>query len=222
MSYILHINTALDHASVSLASQDEVLAEVLNNSQKEHASFLHVAISEMMHRQGISLQSLAAVAVIYGPGSYTGLRVGMSGAKGICFALSIPLIVVNTLEWMVAACKNEDADLFCPMIDARRMEVFTALYNRDRIEVSPPTALVFDPDSFSESLKSKKILFLGNGAEKFSTLVNHPNAHFKNIIPGTKEFAEISWKRYQASLFADLTYSEPCYVKDFYTPTRPI
>jgi tRNA threonylcarbamoyladenosine biosynthesis protein TsaB len=220
MSYILHINTALDNASVSLAVNDHVIAERLSDSQKEHASFLQVAIAEITSIAGIKLKNLSAVAVIHGPGSYTGLRVGMSGAKGICFALSIPLITVNTLEWMAAACK-EEADLFCPMIDARRMEVFTAMYNREKIEVAPPTAMILEPDSFQPDLQAKKIVFFGNGAKKFSALINHPNASFKPVFPGTRELAEIAWNLYQERTFADLTYAEPLYVKEFYTPVKP-
>ena len=220
MSYILHINTALDNASVSLADNEHVIAERLSNSQKEHASFLQVAIAEITTMAGIPLKNLSAVAVINGPGSYTGLRVGMSGAKGICFALSIPLITVNTLEWMAAACK-EEADLFCPMIDARRMEVFTAMYNHEKIEVAPPIAMILEPDSFKTDLQAKKVLFFGNGAEKFSALTNHPNARFMPVFPGTKELAEIAWNRYQERTFADLAYAEPLYVKEFYTPVKP-
>lgn len=219
MSYILHINTALDNASVSLARNEHVISERLSNSQKEHASFLQVAIAEITTMAGIPLQNLSAVAVINGPGSYTGLRVGMSGAKGICFALSIPLITVNTLEWMTAACK-EEADLFCPMIDARRMEVFTAMYDHEKIEVAPPTAMILEPESFITDLRAKKINFFGNGAEKFSALINHPNARFKPVFPGTKELAEIAWNRYQERTFADLAYAEPLYVKEFYTPVK--
>ena len=144
----------------------------------------------------------------------------MSGAKGICFALSIPLITVNTLEWMAAACK-EEADLFCPMIDARRMEVFTAMYDHEKIEVAPPTAMILEPDSFKTDLQAKKVLFFGNGAEKFSALTNHPNASFIPVFPGTKELAEIAWNRYQERTFADLAYAEPLYVKDFFTPVKP-
>lgn len=219
MSYILHINTALDNASVSLADKEHVIAERLSNNQKEHASFLQVAIAEITTKAGIPLRNLSAVAVINGPGSYTGLRVGMSGAKGICFALSIPLITVNTLEWMAAACKDE-ADLFCPMIDARRMEVFTALYNHEKIEVAPPTAMILEPDSFKADLQAKKVLFFGNGAEKFSALTNHPNAHFIPVFPGSKELAKIAWNLYQERTFADLAYAEPLYVKEFYTPVK--
>jgi len=220
MSYILHINTALDNASVSLADNEHVIAERLSNSQKEHASFLQVAISEITTTTGIPLKNLSAVAVINGPGSYTGLRVAMSGAKGICFALSIPLITVNTLEWMAAACK-EEADLFCPMIDARRMEVFTAMYDHEKIEVAPPTAMILEPESFKTVLEAKNVLFFGNGAEKFSTIINHPNASFMPVFPGTKELAEIAWNRYQERTFADLAYAEPLYVKDFFTPVKP-
>jgi len=220
MSYILHINTALETASVSLAIKGSVVSERQNGVQKEHAAFLHLAIDEMMQEAGIPLKDLAAVAVIHGPGSYTGLRVGMAGAKGICYALSLPLITINTLEWMVEACRNEDADLYCPMIDARRMEVFTALYNRSLEEIKPPTALILDAESFATELETNKITFFGNGAEKFATLFSHQNAAFKTLVSGNIELARIAWKRYQESTFSDLAYSEPLYIKEFYTPTR--
>lgn len=220
MNYILHINTALETASVSLAENDVVILERRNDVQKEHASFLHQAIAEMMQEAGIALKILNAVAVIHGPGSYTGLRVGLAAAKGICYGMSVPLITVNTLEWMAGACKNEDADLFSPMIDARRMEVFTALYNRCLEEITPPSSLILQPESFLKELETKKIVFFGNGAQKFSTLLSHENALFKTLVPGAVEFAAISWKRYQNGIFADLAYSEPLYVKAFYTPVK--
>lgn len=220
MNYILHINTALETASVSLAENDVVILERRNDVQKEHASFLHQAIAEMMQEAGIALKILNGVAVIHGPGSYTGLRVGLAAAKGICYGLSVPLITVNTLEWMAGACKNEDADLFSPMIDARRMEVFTALYNRCLEEITPPSSLILQPESFLKELETKKIVFFGNGAQKFSTLLSHENALFKTLVPGAVEFAAISWKRYQNGIFADLAYSEPLYVKAFYTPVK--
>jgi tRNA threonylcarbamoyladenosine biosynthesis protein TsaB len=220
MSYILHINTALETASVSLALKGSVLLERHNGVQKEHASFLQLAIGEMMQEAGIPLKELAAVAVIHGPGSYTGLRVGMAGAKGICYALSVPLITINTLEWMVEACKNEDADMFCPMIDARRMEVFTALYNRSLREIKPPCSLILQPESFSTELEKNKITFFGNGAEKFTNFFPHQNAAFKTLVSGNIELASIALKRYQLGIFADLAYSEPLYIKEFYTPAK--
>jgi tRNA threonylcarbamoyladenosine biosynthesis protein TsaB len=106
------------------------------------------------------------------------------------------------------------------MIDARRMEVFTAMYNKEKIEVAPPTAMILEPDSFKTDLQAKKIVFFGNGAKKFSALINHPNASFKPVFPGTKELAEITWNLYQERTFADLTYAEPLYVKEFYTPLK--
>jgi tRNA threonylcarbamoyladenosine biosynthesis protein TsaB len=218
MNYILQINTALDTASVSLAINGAVILERRNDVQKEHASFLHLAIAEMMQEAGIALKNLNAVSVIHGPGSYTGLRVGLAAAKGICYGLSVPLITVNTLEWMAGACKKEEADFFCPMIDARRMEVFTALYNRSLEEINPPSSLILQPDSFFKELETNKIIFFGNGAQKFSTLLSHQNAIFKTLEAGAVEFASISWKRYQNGIFADLVYSEPLYVKAFYTP----
>jgi tRNA threonylcarbamoyladenosine biosynthesis protein TsaB len=220
MSYILHINTALESASVSLALKGAVILEHRNDIQKEHASFLQLAISDLMQEVGIPLKNLSALAVIHGPGSYTGLRVGMAGAKGICYGLSLPLITVNTLEWMAGACKNEEADLFCPMIDARRLEVFTALYNCNLEEISPPSSLILQQESFSTELETNKIVFFGNGAQKFSALFSHHNALFKTLVSGADELASISWKRYQNGIFADLAYSEPLYVKEFYTPKK--
>ncbi len=220
MSYILHINTALETASVSLAINGAVILEHQNDVQKEHASFLHLAIAEIIHEAGIALKNLDAVAVIHGPGSYTGIRVGLAAAKGICYGLSVPLITVNTLEWMAAACKNKEADLFSPMIDARRMEVFTALYNPGLEEISPPSSLILQPECFFKELETNKILFFGNGAQKFSTLLSHKNARFETLFPGADEFSSISWKRYQNGIFADLVYSEALYVKAFYTPVK--
>jgi tRNA threonylcarbamoyladenosine biosynthesis protein TsaB len=220
MNYILHINTALETASVSLAKNGAVIIERRNDVQKEHASFLHLAIDEVIHEVGITLKNLDAVAVINGPGSYTGLRVGLAAAKGICYGLSVPLITVNTLEWMAEACKKEETDLFCPMIDARRMEVFTALYNHSLEEISQPSSLILQPESFFEELATNKIIFFGNGAPKFSTLLSHKNARFMTLEAGADEFASISWKRYQNGVFADLAYSEPLYVKAFYTPAK--
>lgn len=217
MSYLLLINTALETASVSLAKEGRPGPEKKLTSQREHASFLHTAMSELVKIEGISLKELSAVGVIAGPGSYTGLRVGLSAAKGICFALNLPLITVNTLEWMANSAKNEQVDLLCPMIDARRMEVFTATFNRKLDLVAPPSALILDEKSFSDELKGQKILFFGSGSQKFSTLISHPNALFKSIEPGAESFTEIAWNLYQKEIYADLAYTEPLYVKDFYT-----
>jgi tRNA threonylcarbamoyladenosine biosynthesis protein TsaB len=210
----------METASVSLALKGSVVIERQNSVQKEHASFLQLAIGEIMQEAGIPLKDLGAVAVVHGPGSYTGLRVGLAGAKGICYALSVPLITINTLEWMAEACINEEADMYCPMIDARRMEVFTALYNRKLDEIRPPSSLILEPESFSTEVKTSKIIFFGNGAEKFSILLSHNNALFIPLFPGANELASIAWKRFQKGVFADLAYSEPLYVKEFFTTQK--
>jgi len=217
MSYLLHINTALETASISLSREGKIIAEKQNSNQKDHATFLHPAIQDVLKKVDLTVKSLSAISVIAGPGSYTGLRVGMSAAKGMCFALSLPMITVNTLEWMALSAANEETDLLCPMIDARRMEVYTALYARNLEEIIPPAALILHTDSFSERLEINQILFFGNGAEKFSKLIAHPNAAFKMIDPNIEKFAEISWNLYQQRTFANLAYTEPLYIKDFYT-----
>lgn len=220
MSHLLLINTALETATVCLSKDDRPVREKQLTSQREHASFLHTTIKDLMNEEGISLNDLSAVGVISGPGSYTGLRVGLSAAKGICFALKLPLITVNTLEWMAHSAQNEAVDLLCPMIDARRMEVFTATFNRKLEIMATPSALILDEKSYSDELKDQKILFFGSGAQKFSTLISHPNAWFKPFEPAAESFPEIAWNHYQKGIFADLAYSEPLYVKDFYTTAK--
>jgi tRNA threonylcarbamoyladenosine biosynthesis protein TsaB len=215
MSHLLHINTALETAYISIALEDKVIAERKSHNQKEHAAFLHAAIDEMLRENEITPSHLSGVSVISGPGSYTGLRVGMACAKGLCFALSIPLINVNTLEWMAAAAYDEKQDLICPMIDARRMEVFTAMYDLRKTCLLQPQALILTAESFSDWLEGKKILFFGNGAEKFRELMMHPNASFGTLTSGAKELAVIAWGKYVNSEFSDLAYAEPLYVKDF-------
>src|SRR5882762_5440642 len=144
MALILNIDTATELASVSLSKEGQSLALLQNKDQKDHASWLHPAIEKMMQETGFRMQELDAVAVTAGPGSYTGLRVGMAAAKGFCYALNIPLITESTLKVMAFAAREqtEPEGLYCPMIDARRMEVFTALYSTDLVEIIPATAMV--------------------------------------------------------------------------------
>lgn len=222
MTYILHIHTALEEAFVSLSVNGTLLAEKTNPSQKEHAAFLQPAIKSLLAEQDISFARLSAVSVIIGPGSYTGLRVGMSGAKGLCFALSIPLITFNTLEWMAAAAADQEAELICPMIDARRNEVFTALYQRDGQVFMQPTSMILEPASFSRWLNNRRILFFGNGALKFAAMTINPNALFYPVSIPAGLIARLAWEKFNRSDFADLAYTEPFYGKDFYSPARRI
>ena len=167
MALILNIDTAVDVASICLAKDGKILSIAKNESQKDHASWLHIAIKEIFEKNNLELGSVDAIAVTGGPGSYTGLRIGMATAKGICFALNKPLISLNTLLVMANAAKEESADLLCPMIDARRMEVFTAIYTKELEIVKDPAAITLNENSFAEYLSSNSICFFGNGSNKF-------------------------------------------------------
>lgn len=214
----MNIDTAVVSASLCLSKDDEVLKLKINPSQKDHASWIHVAIKEMMEEAGISLQELDAIAVSSGPGSYTGLRVSMATAKGLCYALQKPLITVGTLKMMAVAAMDTTTELLCPMIDARRMEVFTAVYDHSFSEILTPVNIILENDSFKELLQTNSILFFGNGSEKFKSLTRDTNAYFKNVEANAKHMTGLSFSQFQKHEFADLAYSEPYYGKAFYTP----
>jgi tRNA threonylcarbamoyladenosine biosynthesis protein TsaB len=217
VSYILNIDTAVVTASLCLAKDDAVMKLKINPSQKDHASWLHVAIKEMMEEAGISLQQLDAIAVSSGPGSYTGLRVSMATAKGLCYALQKPLITVGTLKMMAVAAREASTDLLCPMIDARRMEVFTAVYDHSLSEILSPVNIILEKESFKELLEKHSILFFGNGSEKFRSLISHPNASFKSLEATAEYMTGLSYSQFKNKEFADLAYTEPYYGKAFYT-----
>jgi tRNA threonylcarbamoyladenosine biosynthesis protein TsaB len=220
VSFILNIDTAVQSASVCISKDDKVLGMKLNPSQKDHAAWLHLAIKELLSEQQLSLQQIDAIAISAGPGSYTGLRVGMSTAKGLCYALNIPLIKINTLQMMAAAAKKDSAELLCPMIDARRMEVFTAVFDHNLQEVLPSTNLILDEGSLKHLLDQLTICFFGNGSTKFQSITKHPNASFKTIEATAQDMAELSYHRFSLREFADVAYSEPFYGKDFHSPTK--
>lgn len=216
MPLILNIDTAVQSASVCLAEGETVLATSISASEKETASWLHVAVKEMMEKNKINLQQLEAVAISAGPGSYTGLRVGMAAAKGLCYALSIPFITVNTLQMMAASVESPSTDFLCPMIDARRMEVFTALYNNSLQEIMPSTPLIIDETSFIHWLKKNTITFFGNGSTKAASVVTHSNAVFTTITTTAANMVVLASKKYEQREFSDLAYTEPFYGKDFH------
>jgi len=220
MSLVLNIDTALETASVSLAREGNILASETHAEPRDHAGWLHPAIERIMHKAGHPLSGISAVAVSIGPGSYTGLRVGLSSAKGFCYALGVPLITVGTLEILAATVCDSAAGLICPMIDARRMEVYAAIYDNTLKEIIPPQARVLDADSFSELLSKEPVLFTGNGIVKFQPLVNHPHASFANPATDPQPLAHLSFQYLQKGKIADLAYTEPLYIKEFYSPTR--
>ena len=228
MSVILNIDTATDIAHISLSKAGILLDSLTNKDQKDHGNFLQPAIQQLLKNNFISIQELDAIAISAGPGSYTGLRVGMASAKGLCFALQKPLITISSLEIIAYAAILEAAlptdsteILFCPMIDARRMEVFTALYSLELETVLEPTALVIDHDSFGKYLLENKIFFVGNGAAKWELICKNTNALFPSNESNPLAMNKLSFKKYENKDFTDLAYSEPSYLKEFFEGNKP-
>jgi tRNA threonylcarbamoyladenosine biosynthesis protein TsaB len=168
----------------------------------------------------LKIDLVDAIAITNGPGSYTGLRIGMATAKGICYALNKPLITLNTLLVMANAAKNENADLLCPMIDARRMEVFTAIYTKDLQTVKEPVAMELNEKNFGEELAVNSICFFGNGSDKFKAMKKNQQAFFCDIKMDATSMIVLSEKKFAEKDFADLAYAEPLYLKEFYTPAK--
>ena len=217
MALFLLIETATKSCSVSLSSENKIIAckeEV--NEQYYHAEKLTVFITELFKTQDFTIKDLDAVAVSKGPGSYTGLRISVSTAKGLCYALDIPLISVSTLKAMAfGMAQKEKSDLYCPMIDARRMEVYNAFYNSTNKEIRGIQADIIEACSYQKEL-DKKVLFFGDGAEKCKQMIQHPNARFiDGIFPSSKDMLEIANEKFAEKDFEDVVYSEPFYLKDF-------
>ena len=227
MAVILNIDTALDTACISLAENGKLLQSAINESQKDHAIWIHNAISKLLGESELAMANLDAIGVSIGPGSYTGLRIGLSTAKGLCYPLKIPLITINTLEMMTVSTIKEvemstpdllaETLLFCPMIDARRMEVFTAVYDLNLKEVVKPHARILDKNSFEDILMRQKILFWGNGSLKFQKVCQNLHAIFKKMPVNTLALATLTYKSFIGSNSADLAYAEPLYLKEFFT-----
>lgn len=220
MALILNIDTAGEAASICLSKDGNVLQLSVNENQKDHAARLQVAIQKLIRDAGYEMRNIDAIAVTIGPGSYTGLRVGLSSAKGLCYVLKTPLIAINTLKMMASAVKNEDAEFFCPMIDARRMEVFAAVYNRSLEEIMAPHALIINKNSFEDILQDHSILFFGNGSDKLKRLLMHHHAVFKNIKYNASHLSILAENCFRNGQFSDLAYAEPFYLKEFFTPGR--
>ncbi|WP_462249022.1 tRNA (adenosine(37)-N6)-threonylcarbamoyltransferase complex dimerization subunit type 1 TsaB [Ferruginibacter sp.] len=219
MGLILNIDTATETAQVSFAKDGKVLQSITNEMQKDHASFLQTAIQQLAKKSSIALADVDAIAVTAGPGSYTGIRVGMASAKGLCYALNKPLIAINTLQVLTVAAQQELNNtpeiLFCPMIDARRMEVFTAIYNNTLAEILPPCAIILEESSFLSQLKNNKMVFFGSGAAKWKALCRHSNASFAAALNITEAMASLSEAYFVQQKFSDLAYSQPFYLKEF-------
>jgi tRNA threonylcarbamoyladenosine biosynthesis protein TsaB len=225
MSLILHIETATTVCSVSLAYEGKLLALKEENKGYTHAEHLTLFIEEVMQVGGKSMNELEGVAISMGPGSYTGLRIGVATAKGLCFGLNKPLIAISTLGAMAkgASMRYENVNTFCPMLDARRMEVYTALYNQIGEEKQAISAAILNEFSFEEKLNENEILFFGDGALKFKEVCKHLNAKFDfELKPSAANMINLAYNKFQMKQFEDIAYFEPYYLKEFYTPAAKI
>lgn len=221
---ILQIETATTVCSVALANQGKLIAVKEVNERNIHAEVITVFIDELLNSAGVKYNQLDAIAVSSGPGSYTGLRIGVSTAKGLCYALDKPLIAVETLEAMAGGLNSlgiyTDA-LLCPMIDARRMEVYTALFDTSGNTIKPTAAEIIDENSFAVELTQNKIVFFGDGAAKCRGVLSGSNAIIvEDFYNSAAHLTQKAYQKYQAGLFENVAYFEPFYLKDFLVTTK--
>lgn len=213
---ILNIETATKNCSVSISKEGKIIAlKELNDGNYSHAEKLHELIGQVVLEAKVSLSDLKAIAVSKGPGSYTGLRIGVSAAKGLSFALDIPLISANTLQ-SLALSVSIDKGYKIPLLDARRMEVYSQVFNEKTEKIREVYAEIITPESFSEYLNDQKVYFFGDGAEKCKAIITNENALFiDGKFPSAKEMSVISYEKYLKNDFEDVAYFEPFYLKEF-------
>ncbi len=220
MALILNIESSTSVCSVCLAENGKKIIGKETHEQNAHSKILTVFIETIFNEINLNVKDIDAVAVSKGPGSYTGLRIGVSAAKGITYGAGIPLISVSTLQNMAWGAKQflnkEENVLFAPMIDARRMEVYTQLFNSDLNPINEITAKIIDENSFSEELKKQKIYFFGDGAAKCKNSVTHKNSEFiDDLHPSADYMISYSEQAYKEKNFEDVAYFEPFYLKNF-------
>jgi tRNA threonylcarbamoyladenosine biosynthesis protein TsaB len=217
MALLLAIETTTKNCSVALFENSNLL-QLKEKSSEEylHAEQLTLFIEEVVKSTNITLKEVDGVVLSKGPGSYTGLRIGTSTAKGLCYSLAIPLVSISTLKTMAfGMSEKEDYKLYCPMIDARRMEVFASIYDQGNNEIREIRADIVDEHTYAEFLKDK-VLFFGDGALKCKPIINSPNAHFINgIFPSAKDMGVLGFEKFSNKDFEDVAYFEPYYLKDF-------
>jgi tRNA threonylcarbamoyladenosine biosynthesis protein TsaB len=251
MALILSIDVAGPNGLVLLGESGNYVDSVYNNQPMQHAAFLQPAIYELFQLNNKQLSQVAAISLSNGPGSYTGLRVGLASAKGLCYALGIPLITINSLQLLAFATKqkleldlssikgteslvqyfsipslqkklpNFTKCLICPMLDARRMEVFFGLYDTGNAVLIPATSAILEDSFLTSWLDNYSIIFVGSGSEKWQRICTHPNAFFLPEPPIDLAFLHLSYQHFLAKDFADLAFSEPFYSKSFYNAANP-
>jgi tRNA threonylcarbamoyladenosine biosynthesis protein TsaB len=223
MSLLLSLETSTQSCSVALHKDGVLVTSKIMTVPRSAASQLAVMIEEVMKDSGVAMKELNGIVVTSGPGSYTGLRIGVATAKGVCYALNIPLLSVNTLELMAfqylktatPEIKKNNL-LLCPMLDARRMEVYCAVFDMNLNSIEPIKAKIIDATSFNELLNNHQVIFFGEGADKCRGMINHTNAQFiAQLIPQASFLGEIGYKKYNQGAFEELVSFEPFYLKDF-------
>jgi len=221
LAYILNIETATTNCSVSLSFDGEILAIREDyNDKYSHSERLHTYIDEVLKESKIRSNELSAIAVSKGPGSYTGLRIGVSTAKGLCFALDKPLISIPTLE-SLANQVITDKGVIIPMLDARRLEVYASVYDWGYKQVRKTKAEILDSNSFSDYLSNNTVAFIGSGVSKTAELIKHPNAIFiQNKLPSARDMGQLAYAKYKKNDIEDVAYFEPYYLKDFLSNNR--
>lgn len=217
MAIILNLETATTNCSVSISKDDKVVVLQENNAANySHSEQLHVFIKEALEEASLSFSDLDAIAVSKGPGSYTGLRIGVSAAKGLCFSLDLPLISIPTLQSMAHQVQLEPGEMVIPVLDARRMEVYSCVYDNHYQEIRETRAEVINEASFADYVSGKKVYVLGSGAEKCRGALQHPNFVFNDsVVPSSKQMASIAFEKFKSNQFEDVAYFEPYYLKDF-------
>lgn len=221
MTMILNLETATTNCSVSIARNGEIISLREDNSPNySHSEQLHIFIEEALQGASLAFKDISALAVSKGPGSYTGLRIGVSAAKGLCFSLDLPLISVSTLESLAMQGRAKNYDFIIPVLDARRMEVYSAIFDAQGNRLRETKAEIINKDSFLEYAQKGSVLLIGDGAEKCRELLDHPNFSFLTALPTATEMGELSYKKFKANDFENVAYFEPYYLKDFMLPTK--
>ncbi|PCH98144.1 MAG: tRNA (adenosine(37)-N6)-threonylcarbamoyltransferase complex dimerization subunit type 1 TsaB [Bacteroidetes bacterium] len=221
MALLISLETATRVCSVALARDGKVIAVRESSEDQSHSSQITVFIEEVLAKAGVGMHELEGIAVSEGPGSYTGLRIGVSTAKGLCYALNIPLIAISTLRAMALGASTEhdksENTLFCPVIDARRMEVYYGLYNGNNDEVGEVKAEVVEEAFLKNHFQENRIVFFGDAIEKCQEILkDNPKAQFlQNHLPTASNMAILAERKFNAKQFEDMAYFEPFYLKDF-------
>ena len=215
MAYILNIETSTTNCSVSLFNDLELIDCIEENTQDySHSKSLHVFIDSVLKNSELKPKDLSAISVSKGPGSYTGLRIGVASAKGLCFALDIPLISIETLKILSENISNKG--IVIPCLDARRMEVYSAVFNNKNERIKNTRAEILNEDSFNKYLSIDEVYFIGNANKKIKEIIAHKNAKFiDDVLPSSRQMGTLSFNKFKNNQFEDLNNFEPLYLKDF-------